>query len=174
MTAVVRPAAEGDMAAVAAVYAHHVLTGLATFEEEPPDAAEMARRRAALVERGLPYLVAAEGGRVIGYAYAGPYRARIAYRFSLEDSIYLDPAATGRGIGRALLERLLAESAAWGARQMVAVIGDSANAGSIALHARLGFRRVGTLEAVGFKFGRWVDSVLMQRPLGDGSATAPR
>lgn len=174
MTAVVRPAAEGDMAAVAAVYAHHVLTGLATFEEEPPDTAEMARRRAALAERGLPYLVAEEGGRVLGYAYAGPYRARIAYRFSLEDSIYLDPAATGRGIGRALLERLLAESAAWGARQMVAVIGDSANAGSIALHARLGFRRVGTLEAVGFKFGRWVDSVLMQRPLGDGSATAPR
>ena len=173
MRVAIRAATGEDMPAVAALYAHHVLTGLATFEEVPPDAAEMARRHAALTGGGLPWLVAEEGGRLLGYAYAGPYRARAAYRFSVEDSIYLDPAATRRGIGRALLERLIERSAACGARQMVAVIGDSANAGSIGLHASLGFARVGTLAAVGFKFGRWVDSVLMQRALGEGSATIP-
>ena len=156
-----------------AIYAHHVLHGLATFEEVPPDAGEMARRRADVLARGLPYVVAEDGGRLLGYAYAGPYRLRSAYRFAVEDSIYLDPGALGRGIGRILLERLVADSTAAGARQMLAVIGDSGNAGSIAVHARTGFRHVGTFEAVGFKFGRWVDTVLMQRPLGPGATTLP-
>ena len=156
-----------------AIYAHHVLHGLATFEEVPPDAGEMARRRADVLARGLPYVVAEDGGRLLGYAYAGPYRLRSAYRFAVEDSIYLDPGALGRGIGRILLERLVADSTAAGARQMLAVIGDSGNTASIAVHARNSFRHVGTFEAVGFKFGRWVDTVLMQRPLGQGTTTLP-
>jgi L-amino acid N-acyltransferase YncA len=169
----IRPAGRDDLAAMQAIYAHHVLHGLATFEEVPPGLAEIARRREEVTARGLPWLVAEEAGRVLGYAYAAPYRARSAYRFALEDSIYLDPAATGRGIGSALLAALLEAGTASGARQMLAVIGDSGNAGSIAVHARLGFRHVGTFEAVGFKFGRWVDTVLMQRPLGPGAATLP-
>jgi phosphinothricin acetyltransferase len=168
-----RPARDADLAAIQAIYAHHVLYGLATFEEVPPDAAEMARRRAEIRARGLPYLVAEEAGRILGYAYAGPYRPRSAYRFAVEDSIYLDPAATGRGLGRRLLARLIEESTAAGARQMLAVIGDSGNAASIAVHARAGFRHAGTFAAVGFKLGRWVDTVLMQRPLGPGGATPP-
>ena len=173
MGVALRTAAAGDVPAIAAIYAHHVLTGIATFEEVPPDPAEMARRHAAVTGRGLPYLVAEEKGCVLGYAYAGPYRERSAYRFTVEDSVYLDPAAFRRGIGRALLVRLIADSTAWGARQMLAVIGDSGNAGSVGLHASLGFRHVGTQEAVGFKFGRWVDTVTMQLALGDGSATVP-
>jgi phosphinothricin acetyltransferase len=169
----IRAAADADVTAIEAIYARHVLHGLATFEEVPPDAEEMARRFGEVVGRGLPYLVAEEAGRVVGYAYAAPYRARSAYRFCLEDSIYLDPGATGRGIGRALLARLVEASAATGARQMMAVIGDSGNAGSIAVHRRLGFRHVGTFEAVGFKFGGWVDTVMMQLPLGAGGATLP-
>jgi phosphinothricin acetyltransferase len=168
-----RPAREGDVPAIQAIYAHHVLHGLATFEEVPPDAAEMARRRADIVGRGLPYLVAEDAGQLLGYAYAGPYRARSAYRFTLEDSIYLDPAATGRGIGSRLLAALIDASTAWGGRQMLAVIGDAGNAGSIAVHARVGFRHAGTHRAVGFKFGRWVDTVTMQRPLGPGDDTLP-
>ncbi|MFO1142062.1 MAG: N-acetyltransferase family protein [Amaricoccus sp.] len=167
------PARDEDLAAVQAIYAHHVLHGLATFEEVPPDADEMARRRADVLARGLPYVVAGDAGRLLGFAYAGPYRLRSAYRFAVEDSIYLDPGALGRGIGRVLLERLVADSTAAGARQMLAVIGDSGNAASIAVHARTGFRHVGTFEAVGFKFGRWVDTVLMQRPLGPGADTLP-
>ena len=162
------------MPAIQAIYAHHVLHGLATFEEVPPDAAEMARRREEIVGRGLPYLVAEEAGRLLGYAYAAPYRARSAYRFTLEDSIYLDPAAVGRGIGGGCSRALIDAGTAWGGRQMLAVIGDSGNAGSIAVHARAGFRHVGTFRAVGFKFGRWVDTVLMQRPLGPGGDTLPR
>lgn len=173
MGVAIRTAAGADIPAIAAIYAHHVLTGIATFEEVPPDAAEMARRHAATAGKGLPYLVAEEGGRVLGYAYAGPYRERSAYRFTVEDSVYLDPAAVRRGIGRALVERLIADSTAWGARQMLAVIGDSGNAGSVGLHTRLGFRHVGTQRAVGFKFGRWVDTVTMQLALGAGSATIP-
>ena len=168
-----RAATGADVPAIAAIYAHHVLHGSATFEEVPPDAGEMARRHAAVLGRGLPYLVAEEAGRLLGYAYAGPFRERSAYRFTVEDSVYLDPAAFRRGIGRALVERLIVESTGAGARQMLAVIGDSCNAGSIGLHARLGFRLVGTNEAVGFKFGRWVDTVTMQLPLGEGSATTP-
>ncbi|MFO1210762.1 MAG: N-acetyltransferase family protein [Amaricoccus sp.] len=169
----VRPVRDADLPAVQAIYAHHVLHGLATFEEVPPDADELGRRRDEVLARGLPYIVAEEAGRLLGYAYAGPYRLRSAYRFAVEDSIYLDPGALGRGIGRALLERLIADSTAAGARQMLAVIGDSGNAASIAVHARTGFRHVGTFEAVGLKFGRWIDTVLMQRALGDGAGTLP-
>ena len=150
-----------------------MLHGLATFEEAPPDAAEMAARRADVLARGLPYLVAEEAGRILGYAYAAPYRARSAYRFTVEDSIYLDPAATGRGLGARLLAALIEASTAAGARQMLAVIGDSGNAASIAVHARAGFAHAGRFRSVGFKFGRWVDTVMMQRPLGPGDGTLP-
>jgi phosphinothricin acetyltransferase len=170
---VLRAAEPGDAARIAAIYAHHVLTGLASFEVEPPDEAEIGRRLADVRARGLPYLVAKAGGRVVGYAYASPYRARPAYRYTLEDSVYVDRDCGGRGVGRRLLERLVAECAACGCRQLVAVIGDSANRPSIALHEACGFARVGLLPAVGYKFGRWVDSVLMQRGLGEGDATRP-
>lgn len=173
MGVVLRPATVSDVPDITAIYAHHVLTGIATFEEVPPDPAEMARRHAAVTGRGLPYLVAEEEGRVLGYAYAGPYRERSAYRYTVEDSVYLDPAAQRRGIGRALVVRLIEDCTAWGARQMLAVIGDSGNAGSVGLHTSLGFREVGTQRAVGFKFGRWVDTVTMQRSLGAGDATTP-
>jgi phosphinothricin acetyltransferase len=169
----IRPATEADIPRVAEIYAHHVLTGLATFETEPPDAAEMLRRYRDLVSRGFPYLVAEVAGRVMGYAYAGPYRARAAYRHTVEDSIYLDPEAAQHGIGRQLLEALVDVAARAGFRQMIAVIGDSANAGSIRVHERCGFSMVGTLGATGFKFGRWVDTVLMQRELGEGARTLP-
>ena len=169
----VRPSTEADLAAIQAIYARHVRDGLASFEEVPPDLAEMARRRAEVVGRGLPHLVAEVDGRALGYAYAGPYRMRIAYRFTVEDSVYVAPEATGRGLGRLLLAELIQRSEARGARQMVAVIGDSGNLGSVRLHARAGFREAGTLRAVGFKLGRWVDSVLMQRPLGQGEETLP-
>ena len=169
-----RPARAADVPAIEAIYAHHVLHGLATFEEVPPGTAEMARRLEEIAGRGLPCLVAEEAGRLLGYAYAAPYRARSAYRFTLEDSIYLDPAAVGRGIGSRLLAALIDAGTAWGGRQMLAVIGDSGNAASIAVHARAGFRHAGTFRAVGFKFGRWVDTVLMQRPLGPGGDTLPR
>ncbi len=171
--ATIRPALAADLDAIQAIYAHHVLHGIATFEEIPPDLAEMARRHAAVTGRGLPYLVAETDGRVLGYAYAAPYRDRSAYRFTLEDSIYLDPAATRRGLGGALLHRLIADAAGTGARQMIAVIGDSGNAGSIGLHARLGFTMAGTMRSVGFKFGRWIDTVTMQLPLGAGDTTLP-
>jgi L-amino acid N-acyltransferase YncA len=173
MHPLLRPARADDFAAIQSIYAGHVLTGLATFEEVPPDAAEMARRHAEVVGGGLPYLVAEAEGRILGYAYATLYRTRSAYRFAVEDSIYLSPEATGRGLGRRLLDRLIAESTEAGARQMLAVIGDSGNAASIAVHARAGFAPVGTFRAVGFKFGRWVDTVLMQRALGLGDATLP-
>jgi phosphinothricin acetyltransferase len=168
-----RPARAEDFPAIQAIYAWHVLNGLATFEEVPPDAAEMARRHTEVVGHGLPYVVAEADGRLLGYAYAGLYRARSAYRFAVEDSIYLDPEATGRGVGRRLLDRLIEASTAAGARQMLAVIGDSGNAASIAVHARAGFAHVGTFRSVGFKFGRWVDTVMMQRPLGHGDAALP-
>ncbi len=148
--------------------------GFGSFEEEPPAPAELARRRADVLARALPYLVAASPqGAVLGYAYAAPYRARSAYRYSVEDSIYVAPEAGRRGVGRALLSELVRRCTAAGYRQMVAVIGDSANDASIGLHERLGFRRAGLLPAIGFKHGRWVDSVLMQRELGDGAATLP-
>lgn len=173
MNFVVRDAAEADVGPIAAIYAHHVRTALATFEEVAPSVAEMARRRADTLAGGLPYLVAAEPqGVVLGYAYASLYRTRSAYRYSLEDSIYVAPEAARRGIGSQLLGTLIERCAASGYRQMVAIIGDGDNAASIGLHEKLGFRRAGTLQAVGFKLGRWVDSVIMQRPLGPG-ATLP-
>ena len=162
----IRDAGIDDLPQIHAIYAHHVLTGLASFEEQPPDLAEMARRMQAVRELGTPYLVFEEGGRVAGYCYATLYRTRSAYRYTLEDSVYVRADAAGRGIGAQLLEALVEGCARGPWKQMVAVIGDSANHASIAVHARLGFRVVGNLERVGFKFGRWVDSVLMQRSLG--------
>ena len=165
----VRDAHEEDMGAVQAIYAHHVLHGTASFEEEPPSVAEMARRWEEVLAKGLPYLVAEIDGRVAGYSYATPYRARSAYRFSIENSVYVDHARHRAGIGRALLTELInrCERGDW--RQMIAVIGDSAQAPSIGLHAALGFRHVGTLQSVGLKVGRWLDTVLMQRALGSGA-----
>jgi L-amino acid N-acyltransferase YncA len=171
--ALVRPATDADLEAVAAVYAPHVAHGSATFETEPPDAAEMGRRRADVLGRGWPWLVAERAGRVVGYAYANAFRTRAAYRFCLEDSIYLAPEACGKGIGRQLLVELLARCEAAGARQMLAVIGDSANAGSIGLHRALGFAHTGVLQAAGWKHGRWIDVVLMQKALGPGGASPP-
>lgn len=169
----IRSSNEGDIAAIAAIYRHHVLHGLASFEDVPPEPHEVARRRTDILARGLPYLVAERSGQVLGYCYAAPYRPRSAYRFTLEDSIYLDEAERGRGIGRALLAAVLDRCTELGYRQMVAVIGGSDTWPSIRLHATLGFTRIGVLPAVGFKFGSWVDIVLMQRALGSGATTAP-
>jgi L-amino acid N-acyltransferase YncA len=161
-----RPAAAADAQALADIYGQHVLTGAATFELDPPDPAEMDRRRRDIEAAGLPYLVAELDGIVAGYAYASRFRPRIGYRFTVEDSVYIRRECMGRGLGRLLLARLIDDCAALGARQMVAVIGDSANDASLRLHERFGFRRVGTLEKVGWKFDRWFDAVLMQRALG--------
>lgn len=173
MSPIIRDARPEDLPAITAIYAHHVLSGTASFETEPPGEAEMLERFEAITGRGLPYLVAEWGERVAGYAYASLYRARFAYRYTLEDSIYVDPACTRAGIGGALLVRLIAACEAVGARQLVAVIGGSDNEGSIRLHAGHGFEPVGVLRAAGWKHGRWVDSVLMQRALGPGGATPP-
>jgi phosphinothricin acetyltransferase len=170
----IRPAVAADLAVIQRIYAHHVLTGLASFEETPPDLAEMTRRWQSIAETGLPYVVAVDGGgEIAGYAYAGPYRPRSAYRFTVEDSIYLDPKFQGRGLGRALLARLIADATACGKRQMIAVIGDSANVASVGVHRTLGFEMTGTFKAIGLKFGRWVDTVLMQRALGEGGTRTP-
>jgi L-amino acid N-acyltransferase YncA len=169
----VRLGVPADLPAIQAIYAHHVLHGLASFEEQPPAVDEMRRRHDDVVSRGLPWLVADFGGTVAGYGYCAPYRARSAYRYALEDSVYVREDMTGKGVGSALLAELVRRCEALGYRQIVAVIGDSANAASINLHAAFGFLRVGTLRSVGFKFGRWVDSVLMQRPLGSGDGSAP-
>jgi L-amino acid N-acyltransferase YncA len=166
MSCIVRDSREDDMAQVQAIYAHHVLHGTASFEEQPPALVEMLRRRADVLARGLPYLVAEREGRLVGYSYATPYRARSAYRFSTENSVYVAPDHVRAGLGRALLAELIARCEAGEWRQMIAVIGDSDNAASIALHERLGFRMVGTVRNVGLKFGRWLDTVLMQRELG--------
>lgn len=171
--AIVRDAREGDVAAIQAIYAHHVLHGLATFEEVPPSIEELRGRLARAVAQGLPYLVAELGGRVVGYCYATSYRPRPAYRYTIEDSIYIADGLGGRGIGAALLGALITRCEAGPWRQMIAIIGGSGNAASIALHRRLGFQRIGTLPAVGFKLGRWVDSVVMQRALGPGADTPP-
>ena len=169
----IRSAHTRDLAAITQIYEHAVRHGTASFEIEPPSEREMAERYEALRVGSYPYLVAELNGEIVGYAYAGPYRARPAYRWTVENSIYIAPTMQRRGIGRALLEWLIAEAEAGGFRQMIAVIGDSAQTPSIALHAAAGFRMVGTFEAVGFKFGRWLDSVLMQRPLGPGATTTP-
>jgi L-amino acid N-acyltransferase YncA len=169
----IRPTAVADLPAITEIYAHAVREGTATFELIPPDLAEMTRRFDVLLAGGFPYFIAAVEGRVVGYAYAGAYRPRPAYRFTVENSVYLDPAIHRRGIGQQLLERLIAECERRGYRQMIAVIGDSANAGSIRVHTKCGFRMIGTHPDVGFKFGRWLDTVMMQLPLGDGGTTLP-
>lgn len=171
----VRPSEDSDVPALQAIYQHHVLTGTGTFEEDPPGVTEMAARRTKLLGAGYPYLVAVDpaAGEIVGYAYAGPYRERSAYRFIVEDSIYIAPGRQGQGIGRLLLSALLDACEARGYRQIVAVIGDSANAGSVGLHTALGFERVGQFTAAGLKFGRWLDVVFMQKELGDGAGTIP-
>jgi L-amino acid N-acyltransferase YncA len=170
----IRPAETADIEAVAEIYRDAVLHGTATYELEPPSAAEMARRFLDLVEAGYPFLVAEEDGRVRGYAYGGPFRARPAYRFTVEDSIYVAPDAKGRGIGRMLLERLIAECEARGFRQLVAVIGDGRDgSASVILHERLGFSHCGRLEGSGFKHDRWLDTVFMQLPLNGGNSRDP-
>src|SRR3954454_15936458 len=169
----IRPTTPADLPAITEIYQHAVLYGTATFELIPPDLAEITRRFGALMDGGYPYLVAALEGRVVGYAYAGPYRPRPAYRFTVENSVYLDPAVHRRGVGLRLMERLIAECEARGYRQMIAVIGDSANAGSVGVHSRTGFEMIGTHPNVGFKFGRWLDTVMMQRALDEGGATLP-
>ena len=169
----IRPTVAADLPISTEIYEHAVRYGTATFELIPPDLAEMTRRFAALMEGGFPYLVACLEGRVVGYAYAGAYRPRPAYRFTVENSVYLEPAVHRRGIGLQLLRRLIAESEARGYRQMIAVIGDSANAGSIGVHTICGFSMIGTHPDVGFTFGRWLDTVMMQLALGDGGDTLP-
>ncbi|WP_240655240.1 GNAT family N-acetyltransferase [Rhodovarius crocodyli] len=162
-----------DLPAITAIYGHWVAHGLASFELEPPDGEEMARRRDAVLAGGYPYLVAEDEGRLLGYAYAGPYRTRPGYRFTVENSIYVSPDAHRGGVARALLARLIEECTARGFRLMVAVIGDSGNAASIGLHRSQGFSMVGTIPAIGWKHGRWVDSVLMSLPLGEGAESPP-
>jgi L-amino acid N-acyltransferase YncA len=174
---IIRAATAGDADALAAIYGHHVLTGFGTFEEEPPSPAEMEARRAAIADRGLPYLVAeepgAQGGRILGFAYAAPFRPRQAYRYTLEDSVYIAPDAIGKGVGRAVLSAVIAKCEALGVRQLVAVIGDSGNAASIGLHRALGFVDAGVGRSFGFKHGRWVDIVWMQKPLNGGDQADP-
>ena len=169
----VRSATPADVPAITRIYAHAVKHGTASFELDPPDEAEMVRRQRTLLDSGYPYLVAEIDGVLAGYAYAGPYRPRPAYRFSVEDSIYVNPDAQRRGVGRVLLEHLIEECERRGFSQMIAVIGDSAQAPSIELHRALGFRMIGAVQNVGYKFGRWLDSVNMQRPLGAGATTKP-
>lgn len=170
---VVRNSTDADVSAVHRIYAYHVLNGLGSFEEEQPSAAELKRRRDGVIGHGLPYLVADIDGVVVGYSYATLYRARSAYRYTVEDSVYVDESVMGKGVGRALLSAVIARCEAGRWRQMIAVIGDSGNVGSIRLHESLGFRLIGTFRAVGFKMGRWADTVLMQRELGAGDRTPP-
>lgn len=171
MTITLSPCLESHLPAITAIYADAVLHGSASFELTPPDLAEMQRRRQAILDGGYPYLVAEDNGELLGYAYASAYRPRLAYKASVENSIYVAPKAQRRGVGRLLLDALIKDCTARGYRQMIAVIGDSANAGSIGLHAAAGFVMVGTMKNVGFKHGRWLDSVDMQLPLGEAETT---
>ncbi len=170
---VLRDATDADLPAIQAIYAHHVLHGLGSFEEVPPTLEEMTQRYRAVRDKGMPYLVVTQGSTLLGYAYAGAYRPRIAYRHTVEDSIYVAHDAAGKGVGKMLLTELITRCTKMGFRQMVAVIGDSANHGSVGVHKALGFEMIGNLKSVGFKFGRWVDSIYMQRPLGRGDAELP-
>lgn len=170
---IIRASTPGDAPALAAIYGHHVLNGFGTFEEVPPSAEEMASRRQAIVDRGLPHLVADDGRQVLGFAYAGPFRPRAAYRYTVEDSVYVAPDAVGRGVGKAVLSEVLKACEAFGIRQVVAVIGDSGNAGSIGLHASLGFEHAGVGKSFGYKKGRWVDIVWMRKSLNGGDSTMP-
>ena len=169
----VRPSKASDMSAITEIYGHHVLTGLGSFELLAPSVDEMVKRRADVLSRNFPYLAAEIDGKVAGYAYASLYRSRPAYRHTLEDSVYVHKEFAGRGVGRALLDALIEGCEKAGARQLIAVIGDSDNKGSIKLHSACGFKRTGTLKAVGFKFGQWVDSVIMQRAIGDAAQSLP-
>ena len=169
----IRPSTDADLVAIQAIYEVAVLQGTGTFETEAPSREEMARRRTEVLSRNLPWLVAEAGGRVLGYAYANYFRPRLAYRFCLEDSIYLHPQAQGMGLGKLMLAELIARCEQLGARQMLAVIGDSENHGSIGIHRSLGFKPSGVLENAGWKFGRWLDVVMMQRQLGQGAQGSP-
>ena len=169
----IRPSTDHDIAAITRIYAHHVLHGTGTFETTPPTEADMLTRRADVLSKGLPWLVLEDGGNVIGFAYGNWFKPRPAYRFSVEDSIYMAPEATGKGLGRALLAELMAALERAGVRRVMAVIGDSANVGSIGVHRALGFEPAGSITACGWKFGRWIDIVFMQRSLGAGDNSAP-
>lgn len=172
---IIRDSEPADIPAITAIYAYAVMTSLATFDEQPPSVAEMTQRRADIVDIGLPFIVAAgPDGQILGYAYAGPFRRRTGYRFTLEDSIYIERTMTHRGIGTALLSALIERCAAAGYRQLVAVIADTGHAASIGLHEKLGFKMIGVMPAVGFKFRRWLDVVLMQRALGSDAGIAPQ
>ena len=170
---IVRPSTEADAEALASIYGHHVLHGLGSFEEAPPTPQDMAGRRAAIVSLGLPHLVAEEDGQVLAFAYAGAFRPRAAYRYTVEDSVYVSPDAIGKGVGRAVLVEVLKACEALGVRQVMAVIGDSGNAASIGLHKSLGFEHAGVCKSVGFKHGRWLDTGWMQKPLNGGAGTPP-
>ena len=170
----IRPSTDDDLAAITRIYAHHVLHGTGTFETTPPTEAEMAQRRADALGKGLPWLVMEEGGQVLGYAYGNWFKPRPAYRYSVEDSIYLAPEAAGKGLGRLLLAELLAVLQRADIRKVMAVIGDSANAGSIGVHRALGFTPVGTVQACGWKFDRWLDIVIMEKPLGEAHHAPPK
>ena len=170
---VIRPSSAADVTAIAAIYGWNVLNGTGTFELEAPGEAEMAKRRGDVLDKGLPWLIAERGGEVLGYAYANHFRPRRAYRFCLEDSIYLASSAQGQGVGKLLLAELIAQCEARGARQMFAVIGDSANTGSIGVHRALGFEQIGVIRSAGWKFDRWLDVVMMQRSLGLGDGATP-
>ena len=169
----IRPGRDEDVAAITAIYGHHVLNGTGTFETEPPSATDMAARRADVLAKGLPYLVAEADGQVVGFAYCNWFKPRPAYRFSAEDSIYVAAGTHRKGLGRALLAELCLQAERAGVRKMLAVIGDSANAGSIGVHSALGFTHAGVLKSCGWKFERWLDVVLMEKVLGDGDTTAP-
>ena len=170
----IRPSRDEDLDAITRIYGHHVLHGTGTFETTPPSVADMTTRRADVLTKGLPWLVVEEGGQVLGFAYGNWFKPRPAYRFSAEDSIYMAPEAAGKGLGRALLAELLAALERAGVRRVMAVIGDSANAGSIGVHRALGFEPAGVITACGWKFGRWLDIVLMQKPLGAGDSAPPK
>ena len=170
---IIRPSRDQDLPAITAIYAHHVLFGTGTFELEPPSLSDMESRRADVLSKGLPYLVAVDGSHVLGFAYCNWFKPRPAYRFSAEDSIYMEAQAQGHGIGRALLIELIAQAEQAGIRKLIAVIGDSANFGSIAVHRSVGFASVGTLKSCGWKFDQWLDVVLMDLPLGQSDTTTP-
>ena len=169
----IRPSTDADLPAMTAIYAHHVLHGTGTFETTPPSESELAARRADVLAKGLPWLVAEEGGQILGYAYCQWFKPRPAYRFSAEDSIYLHPEAAGKGLGKTLLAELARQAEALGIRKLIAVIGDSNNAGSIGVHRTLGFTPVGAFKSCGWKFGKWLDIVLMEKTLGEGDTTPP-
>jgi L-amino acid N-acyltransferase YncA len=170
---IIRPSTEADLPAITAIYAHHVLTGTGTFEVDPPGLDDMRGRRADVLSKGLPWLVAVESEAVVGFAYCNWFKPRPAYRFSAEDSIYMSPQAAGRGIGRTLLAELMAQAQRLGVRKLIAVIGDSANTGSIAVHKAAGFQPVGVLKSCGWKFDKWLDVVMMDKALGEADSTSP-